>query len=91
MVVVVAVVRRGEGGVGYLAQMTNVSNLDPSRFQCHVVGISRQNCVSPEQRRGRGHSIGVNGVHFPGSTLENENWIRPYIGSRKKTEKIGFS
>ena len=93
VVVVAAVVRRGEGGGGvdYLAQMTNVSNLRTLRFHCHVFGISRQNWVSPEQRRGRGHSIGLSGVHVPGSTLENENWIRPYNGSRKKTEKIGFS
>ena len=83
----------GWGEVGWcLPQMTNVSNLGPLRFHCHVVGISRQNWVSPEQRRGRGHSIdGLNGVHFPGSTLENEDWIRPYNGSRKNAEKIGFS
>lgn len=62
------------------------------RFHCHAVGISYQNWVSPEQRRGRGHSIdGLNGVHSPGSTLENEDWIRSYNGSRKNTEKIGFS
>ena len=44
--VVAAVVRRGEGGGGgvdYLAQMTNVSNLGPLRFHYLVVGISRQN------------------------------------------------
>ena len=82
----------GGGWGDYLAQMTNVSNLGPLRFHCHVVGISRQNWVSPKQRRGRGHSIdGLNGVHSPGSTLANEDWIRPYNGSRKKTEKIGFS
>lgn len=52
------------GGGDYPAQMTNVSNLGPLRFHCHVVGISRQNWVSPKQRRGRGHSIdGLNGVH----------------------------
>ena len=79
----------GRGGGGdYLAQMTKVSYLGPLRFHCHVVGISRQNWVSPKQRRGRGHSIdGLNGVHYPGSTLENEDWIRPYNGSRKNTER----
>lgn len=34
--------------------------------------------------------MGLNGV-IPGSALENEDWIRPYNGSRKNTDKIGFS